>query len=88
MCNVILDDLLFIDIINKYHFVDVKINKVKHIKDNFKNFNKRGIGIFSITIRDFIDIHLSSRLKHLFPPKITSILGRTFHHYELVENQN
>lgn len=88
MYNAMLGDLLLIDIVNGYSFVDVKIDKVKHIKDNFKNFNIRSIGRFSITIRDFIDIHLSPSLKHLFPPKITSILGRTFHHYELVENQN
>ena len=88
MYNDILGDLLLIDDINGYSFIDVKIDKVKHIKDNLKNFNTRGVDRFSITIRDFIDIHLYQNLKHLFPPKITSILGRTLHHYELIEKHN
>lgn len=88
MYYVLMSDLLLIDIVNEYSFVDVKIDKVKHIKDNFKNFNNSSIDRFTITIRNFIDIHLSTSLKHLFPPKITSILGRTFYPHELVENHN
>lgn len=90
MYNTLLSDLLLIDIVNEYSFVNVKIDKVKHIKDNYKNFNKMSIYRFTITIKNFIDINLSPSLKHLFSPKITTILGRTFHRHDLVlvQNQN
>jgi hypothetical protein len=88
ICLVLLNDILIIEKINKYPFVDTKIDKTKYVKTNILFFNKKSVNRFSITIRNFIDNHLNSTCKNLFPPMITSILGRSFHHYELSENNN
>lgn len=87
-CLVLLNDILIIEKINKYPFIDTKIDKSNHVKTNILFFNKKSVSRFSITIRNFIDNHLNSTCKNLFPPMITSILGRSFHHYELSENNN
>lgn len=88
VCYVLLNDVLIIEGINRYPFIEIKIDKTKHLKTNFLNFNKKSVNRFSITIRNFIENHLNSTCKNLFPPTITSILGRSFHYYELSENNN
>lgn len=88
ICHMMIRDLEIIEFINNYSFLDIKIDKLKYIESNLKNFSKISIDRFEITIRDFIDEHLKSIFKNLFPPMITSILGRIFYYGELKENYN